>query len=577
MTRNRFLPTDEQKRAITHEGAAFIAACPGSGKTRVLVERARRLLAKPTPGRGIAFLSFTNAAISELESRMQQEGLLSTPVFPNFIGTFDSFLWTFLVAPFGVPGCSFRLRLISDKDEFKIKPYGGARELPLSCFDRSSGNAIQSRLRQYGFDGSIAAYERKARLIRSSCFERGELDFADVREVALIRLRDESVAHILFRALGARFIELFVDETQDCNPEDLEIIDCFRQTNIPIKVVCDPHQAIYGFRGGVAEELFTFRETFPEEQRLTICGNFRSNQNITRAISALRRINSHVLIDEALGINREDTTPVHILSYPGRSVPDTVGTKFHELTSAAGLKASECPVVASNRVNCGNALGHPSGQTGNHLSCRLAKAINNYHLSFEIGGRKKALEEIHKVIVEIQGIASGKTYHQYIVENEIEPNSWRPQVINIAEKLQYGKNCLDTAETWLEKARQILVPLLQEGGQSIKQRLRYVEGLGQALTYIEPTGHCARTIHSVKGMEFPAICVVMSPTKAKGILDYLKTGTPLSSSEEARKIYVGASRAQLLLVIAVPKSQALRLEKLLSTTNVITKVHSIGG
>lgn len=62
-----FEPTDEQRRIIEHAGSAFIAACPGAGKTRVIVERARRLLGNRPAGRGIAFLSFTTAAVSELE------------------------------------------------------------------------------------------------------------------------------------------------------------------------------------------------------------------------------------------------------------------------------------------------------------------------------------------------------------------------------------------------------------------------------------------------------------------------------------------------------------------------------
>lgn len=103
MSFNPFNPTKEQERIISHAGSAFIAACPGSGKTRVLVERTRYLLTDRSTGKGLAFLSFTNAAVSELENRLRQDGLLLSPPFPNFIGTFDSFLWQFLVAPFDLP------------------------------------------------------------------------------------------------------------------------------------------------------------------------------------------------------------------------------------------------------------------------------------------------------------------------------------------------------------------------------------------------------------------------------------------------------------------------------------------
>ncbi|KAB0784496.1 UvrD-helicase domain-containing protein, partial [Pseudomonas aeruginosa] len=97
MSPRPFTPTGEQTRVIGHAGSAFVAACPGAGKTRVLVERARSLLAERSAGRGIAFLSFTIAAVSELEGRLRREGLLKTPAFPHFIGTFDGFLWQFLI------------------------------------------------------------------------------------------------------------------------------------------------------------------------------------------------------------------------------------------------------------------------------------------------------------------------------------------------------------------------------------------------------------------------------------------------------------------------------------------------
>jgi len=64
-------------------------------------------------------------------------------------------------------------------------------------------------------------------------------------------------------------------------------------------------------------------------------------------------------------------------------------------------------------------------------------------------------------------------------------------------------------------------------------------------------------------MEFPAVCVVMSPRTAKGIVDFLCTDGD-GENEEARKIYVGASRAQRLLAIATPKTQAPRLRDLMA-------------
>ncbi|MDF5794613.1 UvrD-helicase domain-containing protein [Pseudomonas aeruginosa] len=288
MSPRPFTPTGEQTRVIGHAGSAFVAACPGAGKTRVLVERARSLLAERSAGRGIAFLSFTIAAVSELEGRLRREGLLKTPAFPHFIGTFDGFLWQFLIAPFGVPGCATRPRLIPDKEHRQIQPYAAAQSLPLECFDRTTGNAMPAALTRHGFRGNIKAHETAARKTRALFLERGELDFADARDIALARLRDPISSSVLARAFAARFEELIVDEAQDCNPSDLEIIDWFRSIHLPVKVICDPHQSIYGFRGGVTEQLFAFGQSFAPHEQLPMTGNFRSSRHITKAIMALR-------------------------------------------------------------------------------------------------------------------------------------------------------------------------------------------------------------------------------------------------------------------------------------------------
>ncbi|CAN7586077.1 UvrD-helicase domain-containing protein [Pararhizobium sp. LjRoot238] len=563
MTTRPFVPTDEQQRVIDHEGSAFIAACPGAGKTRVMVERARKLLGNRAAGRGIAFLSFTIAAVSELEDRLCREGLVETPAFPHFIGTFDSFLWQFLIAPFGVDGSLARPRLIPDKDDRTIKPFAAAQALPLECFDRVTGNAIPAMIQRNGFRGKIAAHETVARNARMRFLERGELDFADARSMALARLRDPACGAILGPALGARFQEVIVDEAQDCNPVDLEIITWFRTAGVPVKVICDPNQAIYGFRGGVTRELRQFAETFTPAERLPMNGNFRSSEHITKGVVAFRAPDMRAVVDEALGEHRNEPTPVKILSYPGNGVPSTIGAKFQELVTATGLEPRDCPVVSATRRTGANALGHPQDSGVRDLSYRLAVAVSDFHFSFDIGARKEALIAVHRVLLELGGQLEGKTYHQHLADADVAPDAWRPGATELAQALRFAPERFATAEAWQDEARRLLAPLLPANGQSINQRLRRNGDLHRALSVAPAEGHPARTIHSVKGMEFPAICVVMSPRTAKGIIDFL-TGTENGDNEEARKIYVGASRAKRLLAIAVPQTQAGRLKDLMA-------------
>ncbi len=67
----------------------------------------------------------------------------------------------------------------------------------------------------------------------------------------------------------------------------------------------------------------------------------------------------------------------------------------------------------------------------------------------------------------------------------------------------------------------------------------------------------------------------MTTKTAGGIIDLLEGKVSTASDEDARKIYVAASRAERLLAIAVPKSQTARLQALLNGVKCSTKLHQI--
>jgi DNA helicase II / ATP-dependent DNA helicase PcrA len=49
--------------------------------------------------------------------------------------------------------------------------------------------------------------------------------------------------------LSAKYSELVVDEAQDCSAADLHILTQLLHASLPLVLVADPDQAIYGFRG----------------------------------------------------------------------------------------------------------------------------------------------------------------------------------------------------------------------------------------------------------------------------------------------------------------------------------------
>lgn len=568
-----YSPTDEQSAIVAHDGPAFVTACPGAGKTRTMVERARHVLADRKDRRGVAFLSFTNAAIDELEMRLRKFGVLPSPLFPSFIGTFDRFLWQFFVVPFGIPGCDQVPRLIPDKPDWVVQPFPGAQALPLSAFNRKT-SALNRRLAaDLGFppDRDATRHETRARNILAAARQRGHVDFDDVRECVRERLNDTAFAKRLGQALAARFREIVVDEAQDCNPADLEIVQWLRDSGLAVKVICDPNQSIYQFRGGVTDELSAFAARFSETDRLPMSGNFRSTPAICSAIVALRPPSLRDHPDEALGRYKADPTPVHVLSYGGAGVPAIIGTKFTELVKSLGIPPGNAPILASTLASAAKAIGQPTLGSTEHMTLVLAQAVTNYHFSFEVGNRREALVGLHKAILLVQGhIDTAGDYHNYVAANGLEDGRWRPKVIEVAAALRFNVG-MDAAQ-WLGHARTLLAPGLS-GTSTIGQRLRSSADLAIALATPPAESHPARTIHSAKGLEFPAVCVVLTSQRTGDILSHLEGIGGENSAEDCRKIYVAASRAQRLLAIASPKSRTPRLQSLLASCGCPMDTH----
>ena len=581
MTQHPFIPTDEQNDIIRHDGSAFVTACPGAGKTRIMIERARRLFHHMPVGRGVAFLSFTHAAVFELGRRLRHHSLLPTPSFPNFLGTFDSFVWAFLVAPFGIKGSDKVPRLIPDISTLLVRPFPSAHPLPLSCFCARTGVLFQPEAKKHGFDVAkratqVQAYTTAATRLRQHLCERGQLGFDEARAVAIQRINEQAVTGPIATALARRFIEVIVDEAQDCNPQDLSIISWLRDSGIPVKVVCDPNQAIYAFRGGVTDHLDPFRMQFMEQERMWLTGNFRSSSNICMAISQLRPPWSRSSHDVGLGPFRDWCTSVRILAYRGNKVPATIGAAFCRLLREEDMDVASAPIVASTMASAAAAAGQPRPTKSEERSIRLAEAVTAFHFAAGFDDMKLGLEHCHRVLLEIEGRMEGISYHQYLADHETEPLSWRSRVVSILRALRFDPGKYSDAKSWHEAAKDLLAnQLTVKDGPSISQRLRWSQGLPGALAVVPSDTPMARTIHSVKGREYPAVCVVTTSATLGSILDFLNSGEPSDRAEDARKLYVAASRAERLLVLAAPRSQSERLQNHLRSQGSVVAVDQI--
>ena len=81
--------------------STYLEACPGSGKTEVIgLKCAYEIKKWHNSIGGLAVITFTNSAATELSLRIKKFADLSSNLYPHFIGTFDSWLHSYIFQPF---------------------------------------------------------------------------------------------------------------------------------------------------------------------------------------------------------------------------------------------------------------------------------------------------------------------------------------------------------------------------------------------------------------------------------------------------------------------------------------------
>jgi DNA helicase-2/ATP-dependent DNA helicase PcrA len=585
--------TDEQCLVADHPAETFVEACPGAGKTRTIVARLARLQAVLPPRRGIAVLSFTNSAVEEFIERCHINGVDGVIRHPGFVGTFDHFLRQFFVAPCGIAGVADRPTIVDSWETLGIEVrLGGSSRfrgpgVSLDSFDAETDQIDPDVIGHVGLRANVRenqlAYVQAAARRRRSLRSKGYLSAADVRVEVLQRLQDDDWSTALARALAARFLEVIVDEAQDCNPLDLQILRWLREHGLAVTVVADPDQAIYGFRHGDPTNLQELASSYDPANRLNLTGNFRSSPAICALAATLR---DRVAPDDSLGESATIREPVHVLEYRGVSVPDAIGKKFLQLMETSGTETRNGIVVAHARRMAWRASGFGGGSDvgGDSNVANIARAIGAFWSSSASGSKREAsLRIVDRMILDLMGKVEGEESPARAAERHAIDYRWlRRTALHLVSRLP--RSCEDTDAGRV----QWVTTLQREVGQL---GLVYREHLSERAYFrrtstVEWSHHltggdipeikCA-TIHEAKGREYEAVCLVIPPDRGgtNRTTQVFDAWERRSNDEAKRVLYVGVTRAKKLLSIAVPTAFKDRLGAILNGAGINFVLHNL--
>ncbi|HRE00494.1 MAG TPA: ATP-dependent helicase, partial [Ilumatobacteraceae bacterium] len=566
-------PTGAQQELINSEGSRFVEACPGSGKTKAIVARYERL-AGAAQRRGIALLSFTNAAVDEVTARCSDPAVLAPP---NFVGTFDSFINRFVTGPYtastlgsyprfidswgSIPGATVRTATMQQGIEFELDwfDWNDAGEFELDE-QRVSGQYKGALLTAYrsapaAIDG--IAENRRRQLIK----ERLIISCAASRHIAMRLLSDDATRATWRKLLSSRFSEIIVDEAQDCGAEELRVLQAALDDDVDVTMVADLDQAIYEFRRARPDDVRSFAGQLPQGTSLT--GNFRSSAAIC-LVSGMLRVGAHQ--DEAIGPNQTNNWPVRVIEFA--SLGD-VAPVIRDVLSEHELSVDDCKVLAHRRRDAASASGAAmSTSTAGHKMLRIARAHLVLRADPDPANWRRAVNGIERLLAEVAS-PPGSTDLDHITtltERLGVSDRW---LRSAAVRVLHGAKPEIGRTDYTLEVRRIVQGLDWPNSVAFTNMNHQLSTPPQArwdeLAIDPPVSIPWGTIHSVKGQEFEAVALVipqqlMPDADGRTCLDLWEEGI---DGESRRVLYVGATRARRLLIVATHTGQADRVRHLL--------------
>jgi DNA helicase-2/ATP-dependent DNA helicase PcrA len=307
------LGPDQRAAAAIGRGPVRVVAGAGTGKTAVIAERFRQLVASGVEPSSILVMTFTDRAAAEMRQRI--EDLIDGPA--PAVGTFHSIALGWLRADGRAVGVATGFRLITGADRWIL-----ARELMWKLGDAAlTGDErpddlvapvlqVMERMKQELVPiQRLAAWRspddperselmracvRLFRAYEAECRRRRLLDFEDLLLLAVRMLEEHPSLRLDY---ARRYPHVLVDEYQDLNLAQERLVELIAEGGEPF-IVGDDDQSIYRFRGASRASLERFIGHFPTSGTVTLGRNRRSSRRIVAAAASLIATNPDRLLKE---------------------------------------------------------------------------------------------------------------------------------------------------------------------------------------------------------------------------------------------------------------------------------------
>lgn len=296
--------SEKQKEIVNFtDGAILVKAGPGSGKTRVLIERIKRLLIVKKRSKILA-LTFSNLAAEEMKQRLEEDKDIEELIDNVIVGTIHSFALDLVQRRGNLVGLGEDLTLFenaADRQKMLKDVFMNDSEFRKILKQKDKPDKFLNECLE------LIAEQKKKFISPEMCEEdnvftriyqeynqylmqQNALDFDDILFYAYRILIENPSIQDMYASL---YKYICVDESQDLNYAQYELIKALCGTKIRnVMFVGDENQSIYGFNGSNSELMTkNFVEDFSPSVFI-LYENFRSARKIVEYANRLENTDS---------------------------------------------------------------------------------------------------------------------------------------------------------------------------------------------------------------------------------------------------------------------------------------------
>ena len=572
--------SSEQKKIVdTIDGSILVKAGPGSGKTRVVIERIKKLLKTKKRVRVLA-LTFSNLAADEMRERLEMDSSIKDSLSHVTIGTIHSFCLDLVQKHKSLIGLQHDLMLFEDSSE---------RKLILKNIFLQDIQLKQCLLQKKNPDHILndclnKISELKRKFISPDTYS--DRKFAQIYEAYNDSLRDQNAIDfddILFFAYrilneNPRVAKLYtsvykyicVDEAQDLNSAQYEVLRALCGSEFKnIMLVGDDKQSIYGFNG--SDSSLMTKKFVSDFSPIT----YELNENYRSATSIIKFANT---IDgsnitavnykyegelKAFSFIDERTEAKYIVD----RICDLIKTGHKDIQGK--LELENFAVIARNKYAL-NQLEEQLTERGiDYFFKRSSLGISNesdYMKMFDWGMRlfinPKDIVHLNKLKNKLQSVDIPFSSDIAIAQAELKKLFEDYQLCGISQSMDYWKdsafdldkalNCIEGQIVSMNDEEHYLISNdIQQWRQHWKKyknqisreyrslsSFRSYVSLGKTQDTSNNTGISLLTAHMSKGLQYDVVFVI-------------------GLNQERNNFYVAVTRAKRLCYLTYPKKKKM--------------------